>query len=477
MARVMKSPAIALQHRRILLLVSLLYFLLLPSQLWAAPYDHFDDNEDPEKSSPYPVFQEEDSDDELHGETMPYQSVTPENPDSDLGPRAAESNRDVELGISLFIQAAKETPGNFLISPDGLFRALEPVLMGASGETRQLLQSYMGDKYSEPSPAAATATSSAQDDYFVSNTILLSEELAVQENYRGRAKQVNVDLRERIRFYDGVSLKILADELNRLFSKLTHGMVPKFCSANEWSADTTLGLVSSVYFKALWKDSFKVDMTGLFTVPGEEWRAILDKWLVGEISSSQYTSHKHWQAVTVPYRGTHEMIFVLPPEGIMPHEISAEIIMALLSSLNSEESCPSCSKISIGLPPFKVDSDMNLSYFLRKTPLRPVFTAAVLDKGPLQLGAMLRDPRGASINMVRQHCAIEVNEAGTRAAAITRVSSTRSFGAGGHDKKSVKFDRPFSYFLRDKNTGRILFIGQILDPRKSGTGTSGSGTR
>ncbi|WP_422137827.1 serpin family protein [Endozoicomonas sp. ALC020] len=476
MAQVMKSPDIALQHRRILLLVSLLYFLLLPSQLWAAPYDHFGNNENPGKSSPYPVFHEEVSGDELQGDTMPYQSVTPENPDPDPGTRAAESKQDLELAISVFSQAAKakETPENFLFSPDGLFRSLVPVLMGASGETRRLLQSYMGDNYSEPSPAEATTTSSAQDDYFVSNTVLLSEELEIKEAYRGRVKEVNLDVREKIRFDDGKSLESLADELNELFSKLTHGMIPKFCSPREWSADTTLGLISSIYFNALWRDSFQVGMIGLFTLPGVVNKVILDKWLQGEISSSQYTSHEHWQAVKVPYRGTHEMVLVLPPEGIMPHEISAEIIMTLFSSLNSEESCPSCSKISIGLPPFKVDSDMELSNYLRETPLRPVFTGVVFrGTSPLELGDMLlSDPRAASINFVRQHCAIEVNEAGTRAAAVTRTGTTRSFGRGGHDRKSVQFNRPFLYFLIDEETGRILFIGQILDPRS----TSGSGT-
>ncbi|WP_257293013.1 hypothetical protein, partial [Endozoicomonas sp. ONNA1] len=70
MAQVIKSPDIALQHRRILLLVSLLYILLLPSQLWALPYNHFGVNKDTEKLSPYPAFHEEDSDDEHQGDTI-----------------------------------------------------------------------------------------------------------------------------------------------------------------------------------------------------------------------------------------------------------------------------------------------------------------------------------------------------------------------------------------------------------------------
>ncbi|WOG25606.1 serpin family protein [Endozoicomonas sp. 8E] len=477
MAQVIKFPDIALQHRRILLLVSLLYFLLLPTQLRAVTYVDFI-GDDPEKLPPYPALHEESSDDEHQVDTMQYQSVTPENPDPDSP--AAESSRDLELAISLFTQAAKETPENFLISPDGLFRSLAPVLMGATGETRRLLQSYLGDRYSEPPPAAATATSSAfaQDDYFVSNTLLLSDDLVIKETYLEEAKQVNVDVRENIRFRDPASLEILADKLNELFSELTRGMVPKFCHASEWSTDTTLGLISSVYFKGLWRDSFSIREAGSFTLPDDDKdddkRVLLDKWMLGEISSSQYAEHNYWQAVTVPYRGAHQMILVLPPEGIMPHEISAGTVMALFSSLDSQGLYPyqSSSKITIGLPPFKVDSDIELSRFLRKTPLGAVFTGAVL-RSSLELGAMLSDPRGASINLVRQHCAIEVNKDGTRAAAVTRISTTRGGGGGSH-RKSIQFNRPFAYFVRDEKTGEILFVGQVVDPRstsKSGTGS------
>ncbi|WOG25607.1 serpin family protein [Endozoicomonas sp. 8E] len=463
MAQLIKSPDMALQHRHILLSVSLLYFLLLPSQLRAVTYVDCI-NDDPEKFPPCPALHEEGSDSEPQGETRPFQSATPENPDSDPRPQAAESRGNLELAISVFSQAAKVTPENFLISPDGLYRALGLILMGATGETRRLLQSYLGDNYSEPSLAAAPiATSSAQDEYSISNTMLLSSELEVKETYRERLKQVNIDFRDNINFFDRVSLESLADELNRLFSQLTHGMIPQFCYADQWSPATTMALINSIYFKGLWERSFNVRKAGKFTLRDGQ-RVNLNEFMVGEISFSQYTNHNDWQAVTVPYRGAHEMILVLPPKGIMPHEISAEIIMALFSSLNSGESCPSCLKIAIGLPPFKVDSDIELSHFLRKTALHPLFTS------PLELGAMLSDPLAVSINMVHQHCAIEVNENGTRAAAVTHIALSRS--ADG--SKSIQFNRPFIYVLHNKITKRILFIGQTLDPRstsESGTGS------
>ncbi|WP_257292206.1 serpin family protein, partial [Endozoicomonas sp. ONNA1] len=460
-----KSPVINLQYSRVLLSVSLLHFLSLPSPLQAETCDTYDFNQNRERFSLSPAFHEKNPDEELQYDTMPSQSAIPANPDSNPCSQSDESQGNLELAINIFSQAAKETPENFLISPDGLFRSLALILMGATGETRRLLQSYLGDNYSESSGATASiATSFARDEYFIENCLLLSSELELRETYRERLKQINADIRDKVDFFDRVFLQNLADELNRLFSQLTHGMVPQFCHVDQWPPDTTLALINSIYFKGLWERSFNVRNTGVFTLPNNQ-RVVLEQFMEEEISSIQYTNHNDWEAVTVPYQGAHEMILVLPPEGIMPHEISPKIIKALFSSLNSEESRPSYSKISLGLPPFKVDSNIELKKFFDRTGLHSLFT------NPLELGTMLSVTLPVYINVVRQHCAIEVNKDGTRAAAVTHMSFSRSF-VESNQRKSIQFSRPFLYMLHNKITKKIIIIGQLLDPRS----TSGAGT-
>uniref|UniRef100_UPI0021497C34 serpin family protein n=1 Tax=Endozoicomonas sp. SESOKO2 TaxID=2828743 RepID=UPI0021497C34 len=212
MAQVIKSPDIALQHRRILLLVSLLYILLLPSQLWALPYNHFGVNKDTEKLSPYPAFHEEDSyvddedllddvDDDLQDSPTLPRATAAVNPDSNSGAQSTESQGTLALAINIFRQAAQVIPGNFVMSPDGLFQSLALLLTGADGATRQLLQSCLGDDYSEPAGAAASsATACGQDEYCVANCLLLSNSHGLQETYREKLKQINADIRDNVDF-------------------------------------------------------------------------------------------------------------------------------------------------------------------------------------------------------------------------------------------------------------------------------------
>ncbi|WP_257291218.1 serpin family protein [Endozoicomonas sp. ONNA1] len=391
------------------------------------------------------------------------QWATPVNPDSNPGVQSDESQRSLQLAINLFSNVAEGMTTNLVISPDGLFQSLALILMGATGETQQLLQNCLGNSFSEQYGAAASsATFCGQDQYCVANCILVSHESQLQETYRDRVRQINVAIRDNVNFSNPASLEQLARELNKLFCELTRGMIPFFCNARDWGSSHLVALINSVYFMGLWDKPFRTRSKGEFTLPNNQ-RVILDKFLSGEIRSSQYASQNDWQAVTVFYHGAHEMILVLPPEGIMPQEVTPEIITALFSSLDSEEADPSSSTISLELPPFKVDSETDLNKALSQAGLSFLFEKA-------SLGNMLTLPAPLNSMIFSQHCAMEVNEAGTRAAAVTRSRVLRGFGR--EPGESITFNRPFLYILRNIITKKIIFIGQILDPGNLGAGTS-----
>jgi serpin B len=63
---------------------------------------------------------------------------------------------------------------------------------------------------------------------------------------------------------------------------------------------------------------------------------------------------------------------------------------------------------------------------------------------------------------VRHKAWLGINEKGTEAAAATVV------GLVPTDlpipKVSIRFDHPFVFFIRDVQTGAILFLGRVVDP-------------
>ena len=58
---------------------------------------------------------------------------------------------------------------------------------------------------------------------------------------------------------------------------------------------------------------------------------------------------------------------------------------------------------------------------------------------------------------------ITVDEKGTEAAAATAITIAGS-AAPEQPPIEVRFDRPFTYWLREKSTNAILFMGRVNDP-------------
>jgi serpin B len=57
---------------------------------------------------------------------------------------------------------------------------------------------------------------------------------------------------------------------------------------------------------------------------------------------------------------------------------------------------------------------------------------------------------------------VAIDENGTEAAAATAVVVGDS---AAPEPATLAVDRPFVFFIRDRPTGAILFVGRVLDPR------------
>ena len=59
---------------------------------------------------------------------------------------------------------------------------------------------------------------------------------------------------------------------------------------------------------------------------------------------------------------------------------------------------------------------------------------------------------------------ISVDEAGTEATAATAVMVLIT-GEPGPTPVTMRVDRPFLFLIRDGQTGTLLFVGRVVDPR------------
>ena len=59
---------------------------------------------------------------------------------------------------------------------------------------------------------------------------------------------------------------------------------------------------------------------------------------------------------------------------------------------------------------------------------------------------------------------IDVDEKGTEAAAATAVGMDTGGGPSAAKEITMRLDHPFLFFVRDLDTGAVLFMGRVMDP-------------
>jgi serpin B len=82
-----------------------------------------------------------------------------------------------------------------------------------------------------------------------------------------------------------------------------------------------------------------------------------------------------------------------------------------------------------------------------------------------EFGKMAPTPPPLYISDAFHKAFIEVNEKGTEAAAATAVVMGEGAGAPSAPPARFNADHPFLFLLRDRNTGALLFLGRVTDPK------------
>jgi serpin B len=117
----------------------------------------------------------------------------------------------------------------------------------------------------------------------------------------------------------------------------------------------------------------------------------------------------------------------------------------------------SITDVSVGMPTFKYESG-----FLLSDALTALGMPLAFDEDQADFSGMT-DEQDLFIADVIHKAFVAVDEKGTEAAAATAVimEGTTAIMV----ENSLYIDRPFMYFIRDVETGQILFIGRVLNPQ------------
>ncbi len=241
--------------------------------------------------------------------------------------------------------------------------------------------------------------------------------------------------------------------INKWVSDQTENRIKDLIAPGGIVPATRLVLTNAIYFNAAWADQFVPEGTrdGPFNLLDGSQVTVP---MMHKTESFNYAEGEGYQAIELPYdKRELSMVIVLPQAGqfkTVESSLDAAHLTSIVSSMKS-------TRVGLTMPKFKFDAQFQLADALQALGLSDAFVY-----GPANFSGM-DGTRNLYISQVVHKAFVAVDESGTEAAAATAVI----MAAGALPEKPVlmTMDRPFIFIIRDIQTGAILFVGRVENPK------------
>ncbi len=245
------------------------------------------------------------------------------------------------------------------------------------------------------------------------------------------------------------------EEYNEMYrgwiNDMTGGLLSEQISDYKLSKDTTMSLVSTLYFHSTWIDKFHAKYTApaVFHTPNGD--ISCDFMNESRMAVRSYYKGEKFALYRRSFSRGGGMRFYLPDEGVSVSEVLGD--KEFLDMLTGKELPDEMYSIELGIPKFDVTSSLRLNDALKALGMTDAFDMELADFSPLTKVK-------AAVTSATQEVRVTVDENGVTAASAFELAS----GMGGTDKEA-KFvlDRPFIYEIVS-DTGCPLFVGVIENP-------------
>ncbi|XP_063232700.1 ovalbumin-related protein X-like [Bacillus rossius redtenbacheri] len=241
--------------------------------------------------------------------------------------------------------------------------------------------------------------------------------------------------------------------INSWVSEHTSGKIQKLYETGDLSPSTYLVLANAVYFKGVWKTSFRKSFTSQQPFHLSSGKTVTVDMMTTTSTFVVYSdSSLGAQVLDIPYSGGElKMVIVLPNavDGL-------EKTIQNLKDVPTPGSSASALKYNIFIPKFKITSSIMVDEMIQSFGVTDAFSGS----------ADFSRISDESINLssVKQKAFLEVNEEGTEAAAVTGAAVNGPGPVNPDETPSFTVDHPFLYFIVHVPTETAVFSGFVVDP-------------
>lgn len=366
------------------------------------------------------------------------------------------------FALELYAQVRGQ-PGNLAVSPLSISVALAMTYAGGRGETATQMQRTLHLPAEDPHAAmnallqrllASPTGAEPADPRPKPPRLDIVNQIFAQEGDSFEAPFLELLARDYgagVRLLDFRQADTAAQAINDWVSQQTEQRIQNLLSPADVRG-ASLTLANAIYFKAKWNLPFQKSATHARPFK------LLDGSEVPVPTMSQTGAFGHAagdavQAIELPYaRSSLAMLLLVPDAGqfaSFEQHVAPEAIQSLVDRLEQRQ-------VRLSMPKWTFRSKFRLN-----DALSALGMATAFDPNRADFSGM--SPQRLWIAAVLHEAFVLVDEEGTEAAAATGLPAAKSEEPRG--VLELKIDRPFLFLIRDTQTGTILFLGRVLDPR------------
>ena len=356
--------------------------------------------------------------------------------------------------------------GNLFFSPYSISTALAMTSAGARGGTAAQMAATL---HLPPDPSRAHAGFGAlvdrvngggrpepgPDTLVTANALWLKAGEAFLPEFLGT---VTTRYKAGLRSLDFAADPEAAREtINGWVAKQTLDKIRDLIGPSVLGRDTSVVLTNAIYFKGAWQSPFREARTRKDATFHATGGRDLTAPMMAQTGTFPYLDGGTFQALELPYHGGGRSMVVLLPKqadglGALEAALTGENLAGWVKGLSQR-------RVDVELPRFKLSEGFELREALSAMGMSDAFDPARADFSGMT------GRRDLTISAVIHKSFVDVNEAGTEAAAATAAVMSRAISA--IEPKPVVFhaDHPFVVLIRDRETGSVLFLGRVTEPK------------
>lgn len=256
------------------------------------------------------------------------------------------------------------------------------------------------------------------------------------------------------------------DNINKWIEKKTLGILRNVLSGEDINEVTSMVLINALAVNLKWKDKFNPDYTyhlPFYTETGEE-ITVLTMSKTSNVSRDSYYEDDDMLAVAMDLENVSDFEFValMPQNGL--HDYIKNFSLKNFEFLRKKfiSIRDNHQDVQILIPKFSINYELKLQDDLKNQGMTDAF-----DREKANFSGISSDYQNNYwVKKILHKASIDVVECGIKAASTTVVSGVDGCAMPRiRERIVIKINKPFLFFIRNKNNGEIIFTGTVYKPQ------------